>query len=67
VQSRTQLNWRRSLVLTAIALVIGITCILGGLEASGAKQIALLGLGAVAMFLFFAGVYVTLVRRYYYR
>ena len=62
-----QLNWRRSLILTAVALVIGISCLLGGLEANGFLQIVLLAVGAVAMFLFFAGIYVTLVRRYYYR
>jgi lipopolysaccharide export LptBFGC system permease protein LptF len=64
---RTQLNWRRSLILTAVALAIGIACLIWGLEASGSGQIALLTAGAVAIFLFFAGTYVTLVRRYYYR
>jgi hypothetical protein len=54
-------------VLTALALVVGISCLLWGLEADGGTQIALLACGAVAMFLFFAGIYVTLVRRYYYR
>jgi hypothetical protein len=44
-----------------------VSCLLVGLEASGAAQIALLGGAAVAMFLFFAGIYVTLVQRYYYR
>lgn len=64
---RPKLNWRRALSLTAFALLTGISCLLWGLEASGAAQIALLACGAVAMFLFFAGIYVTLVRRYYYR
>jgi hypothetical protein len=67
VQPRIQLNWRRALVLTAAALVIGIACLLSGLQANGILQITLLAAGAVAMFLFFAGIYVTLVRRYYYR
>jgi len=67
VRSNPQQNWRRSLVLTAIALVAGISCLLGGLEASGVWQVALLIAGALAMFLFFAGIYVTLVGRYYYR
>jgi len=52
--------------LTALALVVGVTCIVTGLDATGAKQVALLAAGALAMFLFFAGIYVTLVRRYYY-
>jgi hypothetical protein len=64
---RPKLNWRRALILTSLALVAGVTCLLWGLEASGAAQIALLAGAAVAMFLFFAGIYVTLVRRYYYR
>jgi hypothetical protein len=55
------------LLLTAIALVAGITLLLLGLEATGGAQTALLAGAAVAMFLFFAGIYVTLVRRYYYR
>jgi hypothetical protein len=55
------------LVLTSFALVVGVTCLLLGLAATGSKQIALLASSAVAMFLFFAGIYVTLVRRYYYR
>jgi hypothetical protein len=67
VQTNQKLNWRRSLILTTIALVAGISCLLGGLEASGVWQIALLAAGVLAMFLFFAGIYVTLVRRYYYR
>jgi F0F1-type ATP synthase assembly protein I len=62
-----QLNWRRALSLTAFALVMAIACLLWGLDASGGAQIALLACGTVAMFLFFAGIYVTLVRRYYYR
>ena len=62
-----QLNWRSALILTAISLAAGVSSLLAGLEASGAAQIALLVLAAVAMFLFFAGIYVTLVRRYYYR
>lgn len=62
-----KLNWRRALILTSLALVAGVTCLLWGLEAAGAAQIALLASAAVAMFLFFAGIYVTLVRRYYYR
>ncbi len=64
---RPKLNWRRALGLTALTLVIGISCLLWGLEASGGRQIVLLATGAGAMFLFFAGIYVTLVRRYYYR
>ncbi len=67
VQSRIQLNWRRALAVTAVALVIGVACLFGGLKADGILQITLLAAGAVAMFLFFAGIYVTLVRRYYYR
>jgi hypothetical protein len=55
------------LVLTSLALVVGVTSLLWGLAATGAAQIALLASAAVAMFLFFAGIYVTLVRRYYYR
>ena len=62
-----KLNWRRALILTSLALVAGVTCLLWGLAATGASQIALLAGAAVAMFLFFAGIYVTLVRRYYYR
>ncbi len=62
-----KLNWRRALVLTSLALVCGVTCLLWGLEAAGAAQIVLLAGSAVAMFVFFAGIYVTLVRRYYYR
>ena len=62
-----KLNWQRALILTAIALVAGVSSLLFGLEASGWTQIALLGAAALAMFLFFAGIYVTLVRRYYYR
>jgi hypothetical protein len=64
---RPKLNWRRALILTSLALAAGVTCLLWGLEANGSAQIALLACGAVAMFLFFAGIYVTLVRRYYYR
>ena len=60
-----KLNWRRALILTS--LVAGVTCLLWGLSATGASQIVLLASAAVAMFLFFAGTYVTLVRRYYYR
>ena len=67
IQFNRQLNWRSALILTAIALVAGVASLLAGLEASGGAQIALLALSAVAMFLFFAGTYVTLVRRYYYR
>jgi len=62
-----KLNWRRALILTSFALVAGVSCLLWGLESSGGAQIALLACAAVAMFLFFAGIYVTLVRRYYYR
>jgi len=50
-----------------LALAAGVSCLLWGLEAAGAAQFALLAGAAVAMFLFFAGIYVTLVRRYYYR
>jgi hypothetical protein len=64
---RPQLNWRRALILTALSLVAGVSCLLWGLAASGGTQIALLACASVAMFLFFAGIYVTLVRRYYYR
>ena len=64
---RPKLNWRRALALTTFALLVGISCLIWGLEASGGAQIALLTCGAIAMFLFFAGIYVTLVRRYYYR
>lgn len=67
VRSNIQLNWRRSLALTVIALVCGVASAMGALEASGVWQIVLLAVGAVGMFLFFAGIYVTLVRRYYYR
>jgi hypothetical protein len=67
VQSDIQLNWRRSLTLTVIALVCGVASAMGALEASGLWQIVFLAAGAVGMFLFFAGIYVTLVRRYYYR
>jgi hypothetical protein len=55
------------LILTSLALVAGIFCLLWGLDATGGAQMALLACGALAMFLFFAGIYVTLVRRYYYR
>ncbi len=64
---RPKLNWRRALVLTAVALVVGVGCLLWGLEVNGAAQVGLLVVSAVAMFFFFAGIYVTLVRRYYYR
>ena len=40
---------------------------MGALEAGGVWQIVFLVVGVVGMFLFFAGIYVTLVRRYYYR
>jgi len=66
-QIRPRLNWRRALILTSLALAAGVSCLLWGLEAAGAAQFALLAGAAVAMFLFFAGIYVTLVRRYYYR
>lgn len=66
-QIRPKLNWRKALVLTALALIAGVACLLWGLEADGPAQIALLTGSAVALFLFFAGIYVTLVRRYYYR
>lgn len=62
-----KLNWLRALVLTSLALIVGVSSLLLGLEANGWMQIALLGAAAVTMFLFFAGIYVTLVRRYYYR
>lgn len=62
-----KLNWKRALFLTSLALVAGVSCLLWGLAANGWAQIALLGASAVAMFMFFAGIYVTLVRRYYYR
>ena len=62
-----KLNWRLALILTSFALVTGVSCLLWGLAVNGAAQIALLCAAAVAMFLFFAGIYVTLVRRYYYR
>jgi membrane protein implicated in regulation of membrane protease activity len=64
---RPKLNWQRALILTSLALVAGVTFLLWGLEANGGAQIALLASAAVSMFLFFAGIYVTLVRRYYYR
>jgi NADH:ubiquinone oxidoreductase subunit 6 (subunit J) len=64
---RPKLNWQRALILTSLALVGGVTCLLLGLDSNGGAQIALLAGAAVAMFLFFAGIYVTLVRRYYYR
>ena len=64
---RPKLNWRRALILTSLALIVGVSCLVSGLDASGGAQIVLLAVGAVAMFLFFAGIYVTLVRRYYYR
>lgn len=64
---RPKLNWRRALILTSLALIAGVTFLLWGLEANGSAQIALFIGAAVAMFLFFAGIYVTLVRRYYYR
>jgi uncharacterized membrane-anchored protein len=67
VRSNIQLNWRRSLALTVIALVCGLASAMAALEASGVWQIVLLAVGVVGMFLFFAGIYVTLVRRYYYR
>jgi hypothetical protein len=67
VRSNLQLNWRRSLALTVMALVCGVASAMGALEASGVWQIVLLAVGVVGMFLFFAGIYVTLVRRYYYR
>ena len=67
MRSNIQLNWRRSLALTVLALVGGVASALGALEASGVWQIVFLAVGAVGMFLFFAGIYVTLVRRYYYR
>lgn len=62
-----KLNWRKALILSTFALIAGVSCLLWGLEANGATQIALLTGSAIAMFLFFAGIYVTLVRRYYYR
>ena len=61
-----KLNWRRALLLTTVALIGGIACLVTGLEATGLTQIVLLAAGALAMFLFFAGAYTTLVRRYYY-
>lgn len=64
---RPKLNWRKAFILTALALIVGISLLVGGLETEGGKQILLLASGAVSMFLFFAGIYVTLVRRYYYR
>ncbi len=62
-----QLDWRSSLVLTLVAFVIGVLLSWGGLISSGFLQIALLLFGTVFLFLSFAGVYVTLVRRYYYK
>jgi hypothetical protein len=50
-----------------MAFVCGAVSAMGALEASGVWQIVLLAAAAVGMFLFFAGIYVTLVRRYYYR
>ena len=67
MRSNIQLNWRRSLALTVMALVCGVASAMGALEASGVWQIVFLAAGVVGMFLFFAGIYVTLVRRYYYR
>ena len=67
MRSNIQLNWRRSLALTVIALVCGVAAAMAALEASGVWQIVFLAVGVVGMFLFFAGIYVTLVRRYYYR
>ena len=65
--SKPPLNWRRALILTVAAFSIGVLLCWGGLESSGFAQIALLGLGTVFLFLSFAGVYVTLVGRYYYK
>jgi len=62
-----QLNWRRALILTIATFVVGILMGWGGLVSSGFSQIVLLGLGTIFLFVSFAGVYITLVRRYYYK
>ena len=62
-----QLNWRRALILTVVTFVIGTLLGWGGLVSNGLSQIALLALGTIFLFISFAGVYVTLVGRYYYK
>jgi hypothetical protein len=61
------LNWRHTLVFTVVAFSLGVLLGWGGLASSGVTQIALLALGTIFLFLSFAGVYITLVRRYYYK
>ena len=65
--SNPQLNWRRALVLTLTVFLIGSLFCWSGLTSSGVAQIVLLAFGTIFLFLSFAGVYVTLVRRYYYK
>ncbi len=68
MSSKSQLNWRLALILTIVAFLIGVALGAAGLVASGGfSQIVLLGLGTIFLFLSFAGVYVTLVGRYYYK
>ena len=65
--SSPQLNWQRALVLTITVFLAGALFCWGGLVSSGLSQIFLLALGAIFLFLSFAGIYITLVRRYYYK
>ena len=66
--AKPRLNWRLALILTIMAFLIGLALGATGLAAgSGFSQIVLLGLGTIFLFLSFAGVYVTLVGRYYYK
>ena len=62
-----QLNWRRALILTVATFAIGVLLGWGGLVSNGLSQITLLALGTIFLFVSFAGVYVTLVGRYYYK
>lgn len=62
-----QLNWRRALILTVVTFALGVLLGWGGLASNGLSQITLLALGIIFLFVSFAGVYVTLVGRYYYK
>ena len=68
VSSKPPINWRLALILTIVTFLIGVALGAAGLAADGGfPQIVLLGLSTVFLFLSFAGVYVTLVGRYYYK